>query len=200
VVSPFGINYKDKLDLVITFHFRCVPTDGRNEPLELARGAQPATRAFSIFRCGMLEQPGFTAAVLCILLAVAVLARPATAASLRYQHDLSNHHRSSSRGQLSSTADDDGQLRNVRVCQVHSTTTTTTANSRRHCDYVSTGAALAAARDHSVVDVEAGRYFESTVRVRANNVTLRYAQPPVLLALRSPPSDPTTTAKSKTWS
>ncbi|ELR23825.1 uncharacterized protein ACA1_335220 [Acanthamoeba castellanii str. Neff] len=54
---------------------------------------------------------------------------------------------------------------------------------RRHCDYVSTGAALAAARDHSVVDVEAGRYFESTVRVRANNVTLRAVGGEVVLDL-----------------
>jgi hypothetical protein len=107
--------------------------------------------------------------VLLMLFALAVLAPPA--ASLRYyQHDLSNH--PSRSGELS-TVDDDDQLLHLKVCH----TASHTANRRRHCDFVSVSEALAAARAHSVVDVEAGRYVESSMRVLSNNVTLRYITP-----------------------
>ena len=107
--------------------------------------------------------------VLLMLLALALLAHPA-AASLR-SFPLANN---PSRSGLLSTVDDDHQLLHLKVCQAHHPASDT-ANSRRHyCDFVSVSAALAAARDHSVVEVEAGRYIESPIRVLSNNVTLRY--------------------------
>jgi hypothetical protein len=151
---------------------------GRSSMRETRRQSKKDRSSPSVFTEArarrMMGAPGAGRPLLLFtLLALALVASPA-AATLRYQHHLSD-----SRNHLP-TVDDDGWLLLVRVCRVHSTAPTyaDAAHSRRRCDFVSVGDALAAARDHSVVEVEAGRYLESTtIRVRATNVTLRYNAP-----------------------
>ena len=165
--------------------------NGRNKKTQEQKQLSSSTSVFTEARARRMMRPpgaGRLLLLFTLFLALALLvARPA-AASLRYQHNLSD-----SRNKLS-TVDDDGRLLLVRVCRVHSTAAATyAAHSRRRCDFVSVGEALAAARDHSVVDVEAGRYLESTIRVRATNVTLRYIAPSLVRPswpLSPPPPQP----------